>query len=235
MYAIREEPQNARLRITLSGRVPTDEALRAVRQASMLLRTDSLNEVICDVTLVHRGPGKLMLFAAFMAAECPARARLAIIAGDWQLRIAQRLLRFSGLGYKARCFSDELVAFDWLAQREAPVRPVSRNGALPPAAGDVATVGVEAVVRAHRAEELVDVARLALADLVHGGLHVVVDAPAGHTAERREGTRVGVEQHLVALAGVGHQPEGAAGAQLEMRHLQALVHAADDYGLFAPV
>jgi hypothetical protein len=28
---------------------------------------------------------------------------------------------------------------------------------------------------------------------------------------------VGVEQHLVALAGVGHQPEGPAGAQLQVR------------------
>lgn len=28
---------------------------------------------------------------------------------------------------------------------------------------------------------------------------------------------VGVEQHFVALAGVGHQPEGAAGAQLHVR------------------
>lgn len=125
MYAIREEPQNARLRITLSGRVPTDEALRAVRQASMLLRTDALEEILCDVTLVHRGPGKLTLLSAFMASEFQGRARLAIVAGEWQIRVAQRLLRFSGLGHRARCFTDESVAFEWLKQREMTIKPVS--------------------------------------------------------------------------------------------------------------
>lgn len=125
MYAIREEPQNARLRITLSGRVPTDEALRAVRQASMLLRTDSLEEVLCDVTLVQRGPGKLMLLAAFMAAEFPMRARLAVVAGEWQNRVVQRVLRYGGIGHRARCFSDESIASEWLGQREAIHKPVS--------------------------------------------------------------------------------------------------------------
>jgi hypothetical protein len=63
----------------------------------------------------------------------------------------------------------------------------------------------------------------------------VVDAPARHAAQGREAARVGVEQHLVALAGVGHQPEGPAGAQFHVRHLQPLVDAADDQWLFAPV
>jgi len=125
MYAIREEPQNARLRITLSGRVPTDEALRAVRHASMLLRTDSLDEVVCDVTLLQRGPGKLMLLAAFMASELPGRTRLAVVAGDWQLQVAQRVLRYGGIGLRARCFVDESVALDWLALQQTPARPIT--------------------------------------------------------------------------------------------------------------
>ena len=125
MYAIREDPQHARLRITLSGRVPTDEALRAVRQASMLLRTDSLDDVICDITLVERGPGKFLPLAAFLASQFPPRARLAVLSGEWQLQAAQRILRFSGLGHAVRCFTNESVAQEWLATRETTVMPIS--------------------------------------------------------------------------------------------------------------
>jgi hypothetical protein len=46
---------------------------------------------------------------------------------------------------------------------------------------------------------------------------------------------VGIEQHLVALARVGHQPERPAGAQFHVRHLQPLVLPANDQRLFAPV
>ena len=65
-------------------------------------------------------------------------------------------------------------------------------------------VGVEQVVRAHHGEARVDDATLALLDLVHGGLHVVVDAAARNATECGEAARVRVEQHLVALARVGH-------------------------------
>ena len=54
-------------------------------------------------------------------------------------------------------------------------------------------------------------------------------------AERLERPRVGVEQHLVALAGVSHQPESAAGAQLQMRHLQLVEHPAHQQSFIAPV
>ena len=46
---------------------------------------------------------------------------------------------------------------------------------------------------------------------------------------------MGIEQHFVALARVSHQPERATGAQLQVRHLDAPVDAADDQALFAPV
>ena len=38
----------------------------------------------------------------------------------------------------------------------------------------------------------------------------------GHAAQRREAACMGVKRHLVALAGVGHQPERPAGAQLHV-------------------
>ena len=39
----------------------------------------------------------------------------------------------------------------------------------------------------------------------------------------------------MALAWVGHQPEGPAGAQLEVCHLHLVVNAAHHHALFAPV
>jgi hypothetical protein len=85
-----------------------------------------------------------------------------------------------------------------------------------PAAGHVAEVRVVQVMRAHGGKALVDDAPLALLDFVHRRLHVVVDAPARHAAQRGEAAGVGIEQHLVALAGVGHQPERPTGAQLHV-------------------
>jgi len=46
---------------------------------------------------------------------------------------------------------------------------------------------------------------------------------------------MGVEQHLVALARVGHQPERSRGAQLHVRYLQSAIDAANDQAFLAPV
>jgi len=46
---------------------------------------------------------------------------------------------------------------------------------------------------------------------------------------------VGIEQHLVALPRVGHQPEGTTGAQLQVGYLQFVEHAAHQQSLLAPV
>ena len=107
--------------------------------------------------------------------------------------------------------------------------------ALLPARGHVAEVRLEQIVTAHCGKAGVDHPPFALGDLVHGGLHVVVDPPAGHAAQGSKGTGVGIEQHFMALAGVGHQPEGPAGTQLQVRHLGPVVHPADHDAFFAPV
>ena len=85
-----------------------------------------------------------------------------------------------------------------------------------PARGHVAKVRLEQVVAAQRIEAGIDDATFAFLDLVHRRLHVVINAPARHTAQRRKTAGVRVKQHLVPLAGVGHHPEGPTGAQLEM-------------------
>ena len=90
-------------------------------------------------------------------------------------------------------------------------------------------------MRAHHRESCVDGAALALVDLVHGSAHVVVDAAASDTTQRRKRSRVGVEQHIVALARIGHQPERSARAQLQVRHLHAVVDAPYDQTFFAPI
>jgi hypothetical protein len=63
----------------------------------------------------------------------------------------------------------------------------------------------------------------------------VVDAPAWYATQRHKGSRMGVKEHFVALAGVGHQPEGAAGTQLEVGHLQLVEDPPDHHAFIAPV
>jgi hypothetical protein len=46
---------------------------------------------------------------------------------------------------------------------------------------------------------------------------------------------MGVEEHFVALCRVGHQPEGAAGAEFDVCDFDAPAQAADKYVLTAPV
>ena len=63
----------------------------------------------------------------------------------------------------------------------------------------------------------------------------VVNAPPGNAAQRDKRSRVCVKQHLVPLAGIGHQPEGPAGAQQHARNLHAPINAAHHHAFFAPV
>ena len=53
------------------------------------------------------------------------------------------------------------------------------------------------------------------------------------SAANEQGVRI--KQHFVPLAGVGHQPEGATGAQFQMRDLDLVVHATDEQTFVAPV
>ena len=46
---------------------------------------------------------------------------------------------------------------------------------------------------------------------------------------------MGVEQHLVALARIGHQNKGPAGTQLGMSNQQFAPDSTDDEGFLAPV
>ena len=110
------------------------------------------------------------------------------------------------------------------------------DAAFLPARGDIAEVGVEEIVRRHRRKPRIDDARLATSrHTVHRRFHIVVDAPAGYAAEPREAASVSIKQHLVALARIRHQPEGAGRAQLHVRELDLAPDPADGQVLLAPV
>ena len=117
----------------------------------------------------------------------------------------------------------------------AAVLHILLHAPLLPAAGTVAKIRVEQIVRAHGCKARIDHAAFALLDFVDRRLHVVVDATACHATQRCKAAGVRIEQHLVALAGVGHQPEGPTGTQLHVRDLHAVVHPAHQQAVFAPV
>ena len=90
-------------------------------------------------------------------------------------------------------------------------------------------------MRTHGIEAGIDRTALTLFDLVNGRFHIVVNPPPGDTAQSGERSGVGIKEHFVPLARVGHQPERTAGTKLQVGHLQLVVNAANDHAFIAPV
>ena len=91
------------------------------------------------------------------------------------------------------------------------------------------------VVAGHGRKACVDDTPLALENFVYRSAHVVVYAPACHATQGGKGLGVGIEQHLVALTGIGDQPECPAGTKLQMGDLNFVEHTAHDQRFVAPV
>jgi len=70
---------------------------------------------------------------------------------------------------------------------------------------------------------------------LHRRLHVVVDAAPAGAGEEPERPVVGIEHHLLALAGIGADEEHPTMAQPDMRHLDLGRDASQHHVLVAPV
>lgn len=114
MYSLREDGARRLLVIELSGRLTTEESLRAMGQAFMLSEASKLQGVRCDVTRVTRGPGGLLLVAAALASRYRLALRIAFLGDARQLPFISRLIRFSGVGENLRAFDSASEADGWL-------------------------------------------------------------------------------------------------------------------------
>jgi hypothetical protein len=107
--------------------------------------------------------------------------------------------------------------------------------ALLPTRGRRAGDRVDEVVAAHLQEATIVGALAPDEDRLDCGLHVVVDAAPAGALEEGEGPVVGVEHHLLALAGIGAHEEHAGVAEPDMGDPDLHRDPADEHDLVAPV
>ena len=107
--------------------------------------------------------------------------------------------------------------------------------ALLPARRGRAGGRLDHVVVGHDQEAPVEHSLLADEHCIHSRLHVVVDAPGGRAAEEGEGSGMGVEHHLLALARVGPHVHRPGRAEPHVGDLHPQGRAGDLHVLMAPV
>lgn len=121
MYTIRVDSAQQLLRIEMSGRVTTGEALRALSQGMALTDTSRITAVCCDVSEVTRGPGGLLMLAAVFSSRYRYPMRVAFVGSPVQARFVQRFMNFTGRAYSMGFFTPTENADAWL--RETPQQP----------------------------------------------------------------------------------------------------------------
>lgn len=127
MYAIRVDDERKLLRVELSSRVTTDEALRAVSQAYTLAEAGGIRAVLCDLSALRRGPGSLIVVAAALAGGYREGLRVALVGARDRSRMLDRLVRFSGIGPGIDAFATIEDAGAWLRPVLREVRPTRRS------------------------------------------------------------------------------------------------------------
>ena len=118
MYTIRVDSAQQLLRIVMSGRLTTGEALRALSQAMTLADASGIPAVSCDLSEVERGPGGLLMLAAVFSSRYQHPMRVAFVGNPGQARMVQRFMNFTGRAHAMGFFSAAENPEAWL--RETP-------------------------------------------------------------------------------------------------------------------
>ena len=118
MYAIRVDAAEDMLRAEASGRVGTDQALRAISQAFALADAGVLARVLCDAREVERGP-HLGTISAALRTRCRGGLRIALLVRSEQRPFAERLIHLAGAPRGLRAFESMAGASAWLAPQTA--------------------------------------------------------------------------------------------------------------------
>jgi hypothetical protein len=116
MYTIRVDSAQQMLRIEMSGRVTTGEALRALSQAMALADASRISAASCDISEVERGPGGMLMLAAVFSSRYRSPMRVAFIGEPGQARTAQRFINFTGHSYSMGFFTPSENAGEWLSE-----------------------------------------------------------------------------------------------------------------------
>ena len=135
----------------------------------------------------------------------------------WPLWMTHRLpVGFAALRQPGIEFFQVLPALQggFLPDLAPAILHVLLNDALLPPGCAVTELRIEQIVAAHGLEAGIDGVLLTPPDTVYGGLHVVVNSPARHATKGSKCLGMSIEQHLMALAHIGHQAESTAGSQL---------------------
>lgn len=116
MYSIRVNADTNQLLVALSGRLSTNEALRAVSQAFTLAEAGNILAISCDTTQLRRGPAGVVLVGTALAARYRPGMRIAFIGEGLHRAFAERVARFSGIAATGiSAFESTADARAWLA------------------------------------------------------------------------------------------------------------------------
>jgi hypothetical protein len=106
------------------------------------------------------------------------------------------------LAYRRLTLSQSPAGPNALPDTAAGVLHALLDSPFLPAGGDIAEVGIEEIVRGHGRKAGIDGAGFAATrHAIHRRFHIVVDATTRDATETGQTAGVGIEEHLVALAG----------------------------------
>lgn len=148
MYAIRVDSERQALLVSVSGRLTTAEAQRAVLQTCALAEAVRLNAVCCDVTELERGPGNILPVAALIALRFRPEMRVSFVGQAYHARALRRLISFTGIRGALRVFGTTMAAESWLlpethAASATEHRRLRESRVVPPTGAAPATRTVE--------------------------------------------------------------------------------------------